>query len=212
MTHELDTSDGGADAAPDIAWLRTLAQEGADTPLGGGPTLMAAGLIFGLASLAQWTAMVGIGPISLQVSNWIWLGATVVFVVAVFVTSRMCASQGIKTVANRAARAAWSFVGWGIFALVASLAAVGWRMGPQALLLVSLLPSAVMVFYGLGWGVSAAMTRSATLRWLAIASLVAAPLLGLLVGRPELYLAYAVCLFALMALPGWILLRRASRT
>lgn len=210
MTNELDASQPEDGPSPDIAWLRTLAQEGNDAPLGGGPILMAAGVSYGLASLAQWSALAG-GPVPLAASNWIWMGATAVFAISAVTASRLCGRSGVKTAANRAAGAAWSFVGWGIFALIASFLAVGWRMGSPAMVLVYLLPSAVMVFYGLGWGVSAAMTRSPWLRGLAIASLVTAPVLALFVGHAELYLAYAVSLFALMAIPGWVLTRRARR-
>ncbi len=78
-------------------------------------------------------------------------------------------------------------------------------------MLLSLSPSIIMTFYGLGWAVSAAMTRSKPLSGLAIASFIAAPLLALLTDQASQYLAYAACLFLLMAAPGFLLMRAAKR-
>ena len=78
------------------------------------------------------------------------------------------------------------------------------------MILLSLAPSIIMVFYGLGWAVSAAMTRSRMLAGLAAGSFVAAPLLALLTHEPALYLGYAAALFLLMGLPGFLLMRAAK--
>jgi hypothetical protein len=49
--------------AADIAWLRSLAEEGANTPPQGGSILFAAGLIWGTASLAHWFIISGLIPV-----------------------------------------------------------------------------------------------------------------------------------------------------
>ena len=114
------------------------------------------------------------------------------------------------TSGNRASSTVWSALGWGIFAMFASLAALGYQLGEDAILLgAGLIPSIVMVFYGIGWAVTAAMYRSRMLWGLAIGSFLAAPLLASLTGLDEQYLAYAAALFLLMALPGWMLMRQA---
>ena len=205
MTDDLDTRP------TDIAFLRSLAEEGSTAPLGGGRILMAAGLLYGGASLFQWAAISDLVPISPRQGNLVWLGATVLFLVfALFDRFFFCPPTGVKTAANRASRAAWSCVGAGIFAVITSMALVSWRLNASDFTLLWLLPSMVMVFYGLGWGVSAAMIRSGRLMGLAIASFVAAPLLALMTGSNNQLLAYAVALFALMALPGFLLMRAAS--
>jgi hypothetical protein len=211
MTDDTDNQTSGG--AADLAFLRGLAEEGAKAPLGGGRILMAAGIVYGLASLSQWAAIVGVVPFSVRQSNWIWLVATAVFLALVVIDKIFwCPPTGVKTAANRAARAAWSCVGAGIFACIASMAAVSWRLGEAGTVLLWLLPSLIMVFYGLGWGVSAAMIRSQRLLWLSIASFVAAPVLGFMTGSPALYLAYALALLVLMAVPGFLLMRAAART
>ncbi|WP_428151561.1 hypothetical protein [Brevundimonas sp.] len=196
----------------DIAWLKNLAAEGAATPMGGGGILMAAGLIFGLASIAHWTVASGLIDQPPPAFSFLWIGATVLFLcVLTAVIQRSRGSGGVKTAVDRATRSVWSAVGWGIFTLFGSIALIAWRVGEQSLVLLSLSPSIIMVFYGLGWAVSAAMTRSKPLTWLAGASFLAAPLLALLANQPSLYLGYAACLFLLMAVPGFLLMRAAKR-
>lgn len=199
------------DPAADIAWMRRLAEEGAAAPLRGASILFGAGLIFGVASVGHWAVMRGFAGVDRSALSLIWLGATTLFLVMLAVTTiRLRQAGGVRTSANRATGTAWSSVGWGIFALSVSMAVLSWRLGEAAAMIsFALFPSMIMVFYGSGWAVSAAMQRSRALWGLAIAAFVAAPLLAALTGSPEQYLAYAAALFLLMALPGWMLMRQA---
>lgn len=199
------------DPAADIAWMRRLAEEGAQTPMQGASILFGAGLIYGVASLGHWAVARGFGGFDMSAVNPIWLGATALFLtLLVVVLIRMKQAGGVQTSANRASGTAWASVGWGIFALSTAMAALAWRLGEEAAMVsLALMPSMIMVFYGSGWAVSAAMQRSKTLWALAIGSFAAAPLLAVRTGSAEQYLAYAAALFLLMALPGWMLMRQA---
>lgn len=198
------------DDAADIAWLRTLAQEGASGPMGGGSILMSAGLIFGTASLAHWAVAADLFEASADVFGYLWMGATILYlgVLAVLIY-RKRRSSGVTTAADRAIRTAWAGIGWGIFVLFLSIAIVSARIGLESLVIMSLVPSIIMVFYGLGWAVSAAMTRSRPLVGLAAVSFVTAPVLAVIGDGALLYLAYAAALYLLMALPGFLLMRAA---
>ena len=204
-------TDPNEDPTVDIAWMRRLAEEGGDAPMQGASILMVAGLIFGGASLYQWAELTGLVPAEGAVTGVGWLVATGVFLVSLFlIIARLKRQGGVRTAGNRATTAVWSAMGWGIFALFVSITIMGWRTGEQgSLLAMSLSPSIIMVFYGIGWAVSGAMYRSQLMWGLAIGSLVAAPLLAAFTGHAEQYLAYAAALFLLMALPGWMLMRRA---
>jgi hypothetical protein len=200
------------DGTADIAWMRKLAEENAEAPMRGGSILMAAGLIYGLGSILHWASLSSLIPIQDAGLGAIWLAATALFFVVLVLTIMRQKSQGgVRTAANRASSAAWAAVGWGIFATFTSVAVVGLRMGQDTLLLLSLTPSIIMVFYGMGWAVSAAMTKSTHLWWLAIGSFLAAPLLAAFSGQDVQYLAYAACLFVLMAVPGGLIMRRAQQ-
>ena len=199
------------DPAADIAWMRRLAEEGGQAPLEGASILFGAGLIYGAAALFHWAVASGLAGLDMSAVNYSWIGATVLFfAVLILAIRRLKQTRSVTTAGNRASGVAWASVGWGIFALFAAMAVLSWRLGEEAALVsFALMPSVIMVFYGSGWAVSAAMQRSRPLWMLAIASFAAAPLLAALTGSAALYLAYAAALFLLMALPGFILMRAA---
>ena len=208
----MNLSDNEAQA--DIAWMRQLAEEGGRAPMRGAPILFAAGAIYGVASLVHWAVQTGLLSEPGPIQGVVWLVATAVFlVVLAFLTVRLKRDGGVKTGAGRATGAVWTGVGYGIFAMMSAIAVVGYRLGEQAALVsLALIPSIIMVFYGVGWAVTAAMLKSRPLGWLSVASLIAAPLLALMTGDSAQYLAYAICLFALMAAPGLLLMRGAGRS
>lgn len=201
------------DPAADIAWMRRLAEEGHRAPMQGASILFGAGLIYGAAAVFHWAVASGLAGLDMSAVNYSWIGATLLFFVLLIVAIRaLKRAGGVETSANRASGTAWASVGWGIFALFASMAALSWKLGGDSVLVAfALMPSVIMVFYGSGWAVSAAMQRSRTLWMLAIASFAAAPLLALLTGSAEQYLAYGAALFLLMALPGFLLMRAAKQ-
>ena len=198
------------DPAADIAWMRRLAEEGAQTPLQGNSLLMFGGLLYGVASLFHWAIIVGLVPLA-ESQLWIgWVGATVAYWIILAVTIPRLRRAGVSTTANRAASIAWSGMGWGIFAMFMTFTVLGLRLGESVLEGVYvMIPSMIMIFYGVGWAVHASMQRSRLLWILSLSSFAAAPLLALFAGQAEQYLAYAAALFLLMALPGWILMRQA---
>ena len=204
-------TENADDPAADIAWMRRLAEEGAEAPMQGASILMSAGLIYGSASLFHWAQVSGLLPTNGPVIGIGWLAATGLFLlVLAVILARLKRRGGVVTAGNRATGTVWSSLSWGIFALSGAMAALIWRTGDQGgLIAVALVPSVIMVFYGIGWAVSAEMHRSRALWGLAAGSFVAAPLLALLTGQNEQYLAYAAALFLLMALPGFLLMRAA---
>lgn len=201
------------DPVADIAWMRRLAEEGADAPMRGASILMSAGLIYAAAAVFHWAQITDRVPSSGPIIGLGWLVATLLFfAVLAFVLVRLKRSEGVMTASNRATGTVWSALGWGIFALGASMGALGWRLGDDGVLVVfGLIPSVIMVFYGVGWAVSAAMHKSRLLWGLAVGSFVAAPLLAALTGSSDQYLAYAAALLLLMALPGYLLMRGTRR-
>lgn len=199
------------DPAADIAWMRRLAEEGAQAPMRGNSLLMFGGLLYGLASLFHWSVVSGLTPLA---GNQLWIGwvaATLAYFLVLAVTIPRLRRAGVSTTANRAAGIAWSGMGWGIFAMFVAMSVLGWRLADEAALnaMFALIPSIIMVFYGIGWAVHAEMQRSRMLWVLSLSSFAAAPLLALFAGQAEQYLAYAAALFLLMALPGWLLMRQA---
>lgn len=207
MTHDTDNTSA------DIAWLRQLAEENGAAPMRGASILLAAGLIYGLTSLLHWAHMTGLIAPRLVGAGMEWLIATGLFLIVNFaLILRLRRAEGVRTAADRAIGTVWAGVGFGIFVLFASMMTVTLRLGAdQNGLIFWMVPSIIMVFYGMGWSVTAAMLKSGTLWWLGVASFIAAPALGALSGQPAQYLGYATALFLLMALPGFLLMRRAKQ-
>lgn len=200
------------DAPADIAWLRQLAEENGQAPMRGASILLAAGVIYGVTSLVHWAHMTGLILPQYAAAGIEWLIATVVFLIVNFaLIFRMRRNGGVRTAANRAISTIWGGVGGGIFTLFLSMIVVSARMGAdQNSMMFWLVPSIIMVFYGMGWGVTATMLKSRPLSLLAAASFIAAPVMGLFAGSAALYLAYAAALFLLMALPGFLLMRQSK--
>ena len=207
------TPDIDTDNAPaDIAWLRQLAEENGTAPMRGASILLAAGLIYGLTSLLHWAHMTGLIAPRLVGAGMEWLIATGLFLIVNFtLVLRLRRGEGVRTAGQRVVGTVWAGVGCGIFFLFASMFAVSIRMGAdQNSMMFWMVPSIIMVFYGLGWSVTAAMLKSRPLWLLGIASFIAAPALGALSGEPAQYLGYAAALFLLMALPGFLLMRQSK--
>lgn len=201
------------DPAADIAFMRRLAEEGAQVPMQGSSLLMFGGLLYGVASLFHWAIFAGLLPLDPDLI-WVgWVGATIAYWIVLGVTiPRLRRSAGVNTTANRAMGIAWSGMGWGIFAMFLTITVLGLRLGEGVLEgMYVLIPSMIMIFYGVGWAVHATMQRSRPLWMLSLGSFAAAPLLALFAGSADQYLAYAAALFGLMALPGFLLMRAAKQ-
>ncbi|MDQ8027182.1 MAG: hypothetical protein REJ23_00535 [Brevundimonas sp.] len=210
MTHDTDNAPLSGQA--DIAWLRQLAEENGTAPMRGASILLAAGVIYGLTSLLHWAHITGLIAPRLVGSGLEWLIATGLFLIAnVLLVLRLRRGAGVRTAGQRVVATVWAGVGCGIFFLFASMLAVSLRIGAdQNGLIFWMVPSIIMVFYGLGWSVTATMLKSRPLWILGVTSFLAAPALGALSGQPAQYLGYAAALFLLMALPGFLLMRQSK--
>lgn len=195
------------DPAADIAWMRRLAEEGRDAPLLNGPVMVAAGLIFGVANALQWAIQVGVAPVEPEVQLWLWLAASAVFAVALFLLIRRASRKpGFGSHGNKAVGAAWSGIGFGIFVMWLSLMAVGFRSGDWTMMWA--MPSVVATAYGSAWIVSGAMAGR---RWMTLIGLLAyagAVVFGALVGDPVIYLAFTAFMVLTALLPGLALMRQ----
>lgn len=191
----------------DIAYMRAMAQEGRRAPLLGGSILIAAGTIFGSASVVHYAIDSGILALPPVTYAWLWGAAFLLFIVALNVLQRRIGKlPGATSLANRAAGTAWMGVGLVIFTASISMAVIGWKFETAVPTL--LFPSLIFAVYGAGWAVSATVSGVRWQWWLAIAAWIAAPAIAFLAGETTLWLAYAAGLFAFAMLPGFQLVRQ----
>lgn len=191
----------------DIDYMKTLAEQGGRGPIRNGATLFWAGLIYGAAAVAHYAMIEGYLPKSSAVSAIIWLGASVIFgiIATVFCFGR---NRVRGSISNRASASAWSAVGIGIFAFIASVAVIAnitQTFEPMSYLIAPV----ILLLYGMGWWVSALMSGTTWLKWVSLGCFLGAPAIALLAEKPEQMLAYAVALTLFATVPGWVLMRSA---
>jgi hypothetical protein len=185
----------------DIAFLRALAVEGQNSRYRGEIGL-AAGLIWGTASLYDWAVWTKlIGPIGGYASvGWVWLVALIVFMAVGFPLG-MYRRSG-----NRAMSAAWGAVGAGCWTITAAIAVAAWRTNQGVMF--TLLPPIIMALYGGAWLLSAAVMRRWWMCWVGIGCLLSSLGLAYAVAQPLEYLLFALALYLFAGLPGLVAVLR----
>jgi hypothetical protein len=111
-----------------IAFLRSLAVAGQETPLSSGPYLIAGGHWFGFASLVHWTVAIGLLALPPRAYGLIWIVAAVGFGATLFALVRRDAHR-VESGSNRALNTVWSAVGICIFCVWISLWLASSRRG-----------------------------------------------------------------------------------
>ncbi|MGH7022945.1 MAG: hypothetical protein ACREEB_05040 [Caulobacteraceae bacterium] len=193
----------------DIGFLKALATEGRSATLIGGSILIAAGVTFGLASVAVWAAVSGFLP---MLSGWIhliiWSASMVAFLIELFFLRRRLGPHKAGGAVNRAVGVAWSGAGFAMFTLFVSAYVISLRTDSDGALM--MLPSVVLAIYGLCWTVAAEATRKTWVRAAAIGSFVGAVIVAAMPGEKADYLVFALALALLAVLPGAVLVRQAK--
>ena len=191
----------------DIAYMRSLAHEGRHAPLLAGPILVTAAIVFGGASLGQWALQSDVLDISPWAQLWLWIGAGVVFAVALtMLIGRMKGKPGINSAGNKAVGAAWTGVGYGIFVTWLALVALSFKTDNWSWMAV--MPTTVLVAYGSAWMIAAAMTKTRWMSVTALAAYVGAVAVAWFIDSPAIYLVFTVVLMAVALVPGIILMRQ----
>jgi len=189
----------------DIAFMRGLAEAGRDGPMRGGAILLAAGSIFGIASLAVYWLSVIQGA-----SGWmywaVWGVAGIIFLGAFVPLVRGVPRTG--STRQIVAGMAWTGMGWASSAIWFSLMVMSLRTRDSHVML-ALLP-VYMSLYGGAWFVAALAWRKAWM-WLTAFAACAAALTGawFAADGPIVWLIYGVSLMAVLALPGLHLMRQS---
>ena len=192
----------------ELAYIRALAEEGSVGPMRNGAALVAAGLVYAAAAIAQYLSVENILPQTVLASVVIWGGATVLFI-ALTMVFRLSGHRGQKSVGNRAAAATWSGVGIGIGFFTLCMIVIANVLKDFSAVSFTIAP-VVLILYGVGWWVGGAIVNKGWIKTVAFGSFIAAPLITLLAGRAEQLLAYAVCLILFTTVPGVILMRAAK--
>jgi len=190
-----------------LAFLRQLATAGKDAPLMAGPYLIAGGGWFGAASLIQWPPLRELLGLDFGQAMLAWVLAAAGFALHLTLLIRRDRNK-VENSANRTVNAAWSGVGFGIFAFWLGVAAMAYQRGDG--FVVNTIPLQVLSVYGIAWTIAAAVTGHGWMKANAVFALLTVPVLGLFVGTGHEYLIYAIALALTAVVPGVRLVRLAQ--
>jgi len=189
----------------DLAYMKSLAVEGQNLPLSGGIVLFLAGLIFGTAALVHY-ALIETATF-LPLAIWgVWGGALLIFAVASVVGMSGRATSGVK---NRVTGSVWRAVGTAVLIMIAVLALAMYRLDTSIFTVI--IAPLVLILYGVAWWVVASLVALREFVGVAIGCFVGALQLAWFSGSAEQILIYALSLWLLVALPGWLMMRREGR-
>lgn len=192
----------------DLAYARTLAEEGRHAPLLGGSHLVFWGVLNAVAFTAHWGVLEGLLPFAGGAAFAIvWIGYGLIAAAGMFALSRRVATKpGLTTIGARAERAVWSGAAVALAAVV---------IGSIARMLASQDPSAPNAIFGAAFALyGAALFAVATLseqKWLRAFAWLSAAVAGtlcLFANESWAYLNAAAGSLLVLFVPGVILLRR----
>jgi hypothetical protein len=191
----------------DIAYMKSLAEDGSRPVVNGSP-LFWAGILFGAASLVQYGFEVGLIPLA---NPWypvvVWVSAGVAFGLTFFLP--MGRGKMPAHPASKAVNSVWAAVGLAIAVLAFCMAAAGARIQSMEAVTALIAPT-ILILYGIGWWVAAVVSCQGWLKLICAGCFAAAPAIAYLATLPEQMLAYAGCLVLFAVLPGIILMRSAK--
>jgi hypothetical protein len=191
----------------DIAFMRSLADAGRQSPMKGGSILMAAGLIYAACALITWAAAASPYPIGPLFMPILWFGGTGLFFLALFALRRR---MGAKSETNRAAGLIWAGAGWALFVTVLSLMLMAYRANGWWIL--AAICPIVLATYGAAWTVAGILTKAAWMRAVGFGAFVMALVCAWYALEVRtMFLLYGLSLLGLVALPGYLAMRQARR-
>jgi hypothetical protein len=203
-------TDAQTKIADDLAYLKTLAEEGRAAPVLAGPYMALGGGVFGITSLVAYAIQSRILPLPASALGGIWLASSLIFALGLPLLNRRTRNRpGAASSLNDTIGTVWSQAGIAISVLFVALVVAGYRTADWGVF--NVFPSIILALYGLCWMAAAHIGRTAWLRWIGVGSFIASVALAAVAGGPGLWLAYAIALFAVGLAPGLLLMRQEGR-
>lgn len=202
----------GDDLAGEIAYVKTLAEEGRNAPLVGGIFYVVWGAIIALAAALTYFADTGALSMPFIGGLWFWISAFVIGWSASFMLGqRMGLKPGSMTIGNKTARAAWFAVG--IFISLFWVAGILFRShfnaaGVAPGLVFGLMFPISFGLYGIAFYVTAVAARLDWMRGFALAAWVFSVAALYFLGDARQLLVGAAGSIICALMPGLILMRR----
>ncbi len=206
------TRNADQDLAGEIAYVKTLAEEGRNAPLVGGVLYVIWGAVIAVAALLTYLEAAGTLALPFVGGLWFWLGALAIGWAASFTFGpRAIRKPGALTIGNKTASAAWFAIGvfMSIF-WVASMAFVGHfkSSGVDPHFVFGLMFPVAFGLYGVAFYATAVAARLDWMRGFAAASWIFSIASLYFIGDARQLLAGAAGGVICAILPGLMLMRR----
>lgn len=207
------SSDAERDLAGEIAYVKTLAEEGRNAPLIGGVFYLIWGVLLAAACLLTWLRVTDVPGVPDFIGG---LGFWIVTLAAgwglcFFVARKVGGKPGAMTIGNQTAKSAW--FGVGIFVLVYWFSLLAFHGNFEAegikpyALFNTMFPVSFGV-YGIAFYATATAARLAWLRGFAVAAWIFSVASLYFLGDARQIIVAGVGSLICAALPGFILMRR----
>jgi hypothetical protein len=206
-----EMSDQSQGLREDVAFMRSMAEQGRRGPFLGGIFLAAAGLIYGAASFLHWGIQTGHLPFAPGSTGNVWIGASLLFAVVwvVLFTQLRRGGQAAPGAAQFAFAAVWIGAGIGIVVMVAAVNLASAQLHDPALLNINAFTT--FAFYGAAWSVCGALARQRWMYLIAAAAFVLVPALAFVSGTASELLVLGSGLLVTLFAPGVKLMLQAPR-
>jgi hypothetical protein len=188
----------------DLAYARTLAEEGRQTPLIGGGYLVLFGVLLAIAYLTQYAGLTGAMPRDYVGFIWIAFGVTAL-IGCLILRFRNRDMPGAASISNRADRAVWQGVTWAILFVV--LGAVLRGILYDDYIATSAIMAAGFGLYGVALYSTASLSGHMWMRAFAWLAWSVSFTLWFFLGEVWGYLAAAAGAVLVLLIPGVILMR-----
>ena len=192
----------------DVAYARTLAEEGRKTPLLGGSYLVFWGVLNAVAFAVQFGILQGLVPVLNGMSfGLLWLGYGAVSVIGMtLLRMRTRTKPGLTAIGTRAERALWSGAAIAVIAVVVgSIARMLMTNDPSA---PNAILAAAFALYGAALFGTASLSEQTWLRGFGWLSLAVAANCAMFAGQNWVYVIASVGSLLALVWPGIILLKR----
>ena len=195
----------------DLAYARTLAEEGRNAPLVGGSFSVLFGVLLAICYAAQWAVLTGVWPVDGDVIGYVWIGFGVCALIgSALLSARVRGMPGAAAIPNRVDRTVWQGVAIAILAVVAGTIARAIAQNDYTA------PNAIVAagfgLYGVALYATATVGGHTWLRAFAFTSWLVSCLMWYFLGEPWLYLLAAAASAVVLIVPGLVMMRREPKT
>ncbi|MES1157017.1 MAG: hypothetical protein ABUL73_04470 [Alphaproteobacteria bacterium] len=203
MTHE--------EIADDVAFVRSLAEQGRNAPLIGGGFLVLFGTLLAICYGVQWALLTdAFGHAPGYAYPLLWIGYGVIVGIGAFIIGRrVMRLPGASSIVNRVDRTVWRGVSLGIgVVILGTIVRATMQQDPMA-------PNAIMAaaftMFGVAQGATAVIAGKAWLRWVSLLSFSVGVVLWIFINEPWAYLLAAIASVVVLLAPGLVLMRQEPR-